>query len=408
MRKINANNFSVATRTTPREINRQIALNLIKQHQMISRADLARLMRKPRGVVTTLVNELIDENLVIEGARASSFRGRKPTLLSIRTKDRLVMAVDVRISRTFIMLSDFSGQQLVMESFETLLTPELLIDKLAERINKILEYYDSASVCEGIGVVLPGIVEYPTGRVVFAPSLQWKNIDIREPLVRATGLPVFIENAAKACALAQLWNSRGSAEQPHNFAHVMVSDGIGVGVVINGELFRGENFMAGEFGHLPLNLDGPQCACGKKGCWEIYASNLTTVSRYLGTGIYKQGRNSDSLVEKGKFNINNLVELALAGDMKARESIEATAYYLGIGIADVVLALDPVCIYLEGEITAAWNLVEPIVREALLERSLTEKVSKVPIITNSIFDHPRLRGAIALVSAPVFAMPKVA
>jgi N-acetylglucosamine repressor len=375
---------------------------------MISRADLARLMNKPRGVVTTLVNELIKENLVVEGARTTAMRGRRPTLLSIRTEDRLVVAIDVRFSRTYIMLSDFSGRQLVMESFETNFSPERLVEKLADRINKILNYYDSTSACEGIGVVIPGIVEYQTGRIVFAPSLGWKDVEIRNALSEATGLPVHIENAAKACALAQLWNSKSTAGEVDNFVHVMVSDGIGVGIVINGELLRGENCMAGEFGHMPLNLEGPKCLCGKKGCWEVYASNLSTVSRYLGHDIFKTGINFDSMTENNKFTISDLVELALAGDAKAIKSVKTSAYYLGIGIANVVHAIDPTCVYIGGEITLAWSIIEKDVREALEERAFTEKASKVPILTASVVDHPRLRGAIALVSAPIFAIPRVA
>ena len=120
MRKINTRDFHVATRTTSRDINRRIALNLIREHQPISRADLARRMSMTRGVVSVLVQELIAQGLIYEGATGEVARGRKPTFLHIRTHDRLAVAVDVRFSKTFLMLSDFSGRQLALETYDTI------------------------------------------------------------------------------------------------------------------------------------------------------------------------------------------------------------------------------------------------------------------------------------------------
>src|SRR5437660_3822893 len=108
MRKINTRDFHIATRTTSREINRRIALNLISEHQPISRADLARRMSVTRGVASVLVQELITQGVIYEGATGEAARGRKPTFLHIRTHDRLVVAVDVRFTRTYLMVCDFS------------------------------------------------------------------------------------------------------------------------------------------------------------------------------------------------------------------------------------------------------------------------------------------------------------
>src|ERR1051325_4795063 len=122
MGKINPRDFPVATRTTSREINRRIALNLIREHQPISRADLARHMNLTRGVVSVLVQELLDQGVIYEGATGEAARGRKPTFLHVRTQDRLAVAVDIRFSKTYLMLSDFSGKQLSLESYDTIFT----------------------------------------------------------------------------------------------------------------------------------------------------------------------------------------------------------------------------------------------------------------------------------------------
>src|SRR2546427_8979624 len=256
MRKINTTNFSIATRTTARDINRRIALNIVRERQPISRADLARHMKMTRGVVSVLVQELIAQGLIYEGATGEAARGRKPTFLHVSTQNRLAIAVDVRFSKTYLMLCDLSGRQLGIEIFDTVFSLPGFVRDLAARIKKILKGRGVNVACEGIGLVVPGMVDQRTGRILNAPALGWRGVDIRDRLSAATRLPVHIENSARACALAQLWLEHGEVG-PHSFVYVTVSDGIGVGHVINGELFRGHDHIAGEFGHLPLNLDGP-------------------------------------------------------------------------------------------------------------------------------------------------------
>src|SRR5688500_8196495 len=137
MRKINTRNFRLATRTTPREINRQIVLNLVREHQPISRAELARRMDVPRGMAASLANELIAEGSLVEGAVLDAPRGRKPRMLWVRTQDRLVVAIDVRSSRTYVMLTNFAAAQLAMEVFETPPTPGELVEELTRRVGDL-------------------------------------------------------------------------------------------------------------------------------------------------------------------------------------------------------------------------------------------------------------------------------
>ena len=139
LRKINSQDFRIATRRTSREINRRILLNLVREHQPISRADLARRMQLARGGVSLLVNELIAEGLVYEGAVGESARGRKPTFLHVRTHDRMVIAADVRFSRTDLMLSDFSGREIALETFSTVFSPKEFVRNLAGRVRQILK-----------------------------------------------------------------------------------------------------------------------------------------------------------------------------------------------------------------------------------------------------------------------------
>jgi predicted NBD/HSP70 family sugar kinase len=407
MRKINTQDFHVATRTTSRDINRRIALNLIREQQPISRADLARRMNVTRGAVSVLVQELIDQQVIYEGATGEAMRGRKPTFLHIRTQNRLAIAVDVRFSKTYLMLSDFSGQQLALETYETIFSISAFVKNLAARIRRIAKNNAYLGDCEGIGVVVPGMVDQRTGRILNAPALGWKGVDIRDRLSAATGMPVHVENSARACALAQLWLERGET-RPHSFAYVSVSDGLGVGVVINGELLRGHDYIAGEFGHLPLNLDGPRCMCGAKGCWEAYTSNLATLSRYFGWNLSKLSPKVFRQPDHDSFTILELIERARSRDPKAIAALRSSARFLGLGLGAIVNVINPDCIYLSGEITTAWDLIDRVVRKALAERTLTEAAADTPLRVTSTQDYPRLKGAAALIAAPTFAAPRVA
>ncbi|HEV8265975.1 MAG TPA: ROK family protein [Gemmatimonadales bacterium] len=404
MRKIDTRDFRRATRATPREVNRQILLNLVREHQPISRADLARRMRIGRGIVTTLVNDLLEEGSVYEGALAEAPRGRRPKMLHVRTRDRLVIAIDVRFSRTYLLLSDFSGTQIALESFRTLFDPDALLNELATRIRSLLRTHGAEGNCEGIGMVLPGMVDRASGRVLNAPQLGWRDVQIRSGLAERTGLPVHVENAPAACALAHIWlGPRGSGSR--DFVYVTVSDGVGAGVVVNGEVVRGHGHTAGEFGHIPLRSDGPRCLCGSAGCLEAHTSNLATLARYLGHEFSPAV--ARELLKGDGVTVEDVILRARRGDERAHAALEDTGRYLGLGLSIIINGLNPAQIFLGGEITGAWDLIEPAIRAETQRRALTREAAATPVVPEPAGSLPRLRGAIALVAAPVFAAPQV-
>ena len=405
LRKIDTRDFQRATRTTSRDINRRIMLNLVRDHQPLSRADLARRMEIGRGVVTSIIQELINEGTIYEGATGHAARGRRPTMLYVRTQDRLVVAVDVRFSRTFIMLSDFAGSQLAIESFATIFEPDLLVAELIARITRLAGAKGVAGRCEGVGLVVPGMVDRISGRVLMAPQLGWRDVDIRDRIATGVGLPVHIENAPMACAMAQMWlGQRGKSID--NFVFVTVSDGVGAGIVLNGQLIRGDSGSAGEFGHNPLSPEGPQCMCGSRGCWEAYTSNQATISRYLDRELTPLW--GGAVQHASTLTIDDLIALARGGDARASSAIVATGHYLGVGLADIINGINPSHVFVGGEITSAWDLIESAVREGIALRALTSAGKATPVTPEQLGGYPRLRGATALVAAPHFAAPRVA
>jgi predicted NBD/HSP70 family sugar kinase len=250
--------------------------------------------------------------------------------------------------------------------------------------------------------VVSGLVDLG-GRLRYSPTLGWRDVDLLEPLRAATRIPVVVENSVKACVLAQVWAVRGDPPVDGPVAFVNVSDGVGVGIAIDGKLLRGANNIAGEFGHVPLSLEGPRCSCGQKGCWEAYVSKRATTARYLG-----RDPSWPASAAPCDTTVETIIARAREGEARARETLRETGHYLGRGFAAIVKAIDPRRIYVGGEITEAWDLVEPAVRAALREQALVREAADTPILPVPIGEHPRLRGAAALVSTPAFAAPVVA
>ena len=385
-----------ARRGTVREINRRIVLNLIRSEQPISRAELARRMQVPRGMITLLIDDLLRDGVVWEGATANTTRGRKPTLLHIRTHDRYALSIDIRFDHTYLTLTDLDSRQLALEMFPTTLDPEQLVNELVRRIQRFLVTND-VTKCEGISVIVPGMVDRRNGVVLNSPQLGWRDVHIRDALETATGLRVFIENAPIACALGHLWLSSHELTHSDNFAYVGISDGVGVGLIANGEVVRGYGDSAGEFGHLPLDVNGVQCLCGLRGCWEAYTSNHATLCRYF--NLDPAQLESRVTLRQSGFSVSDLIALAEGGDVRALAALHETAYYLGLGLANIVTAFNPARIIVGGEIIGAWHIVGDVVEAAARGRALTEAARSTPIIPSPSIEHARLRGGVALLFA---------
>jgi predicted NBD/HSP70 family sugar kinase len=404
MRKIDLTNFQVATSETARDINRRIVLNLIRNHQPISRADLARHSGLQRSTVSVITEKLIEEDWVKEGASGHVPRGRRPRFLHLNKERVGIIGVNVRPAKTMIGLADLDANFVAQESLPTAGDPKKFIEDLAPRLRNLMKIRPEISY-EGIGVSLPGRVALNSQKLVFAPNLGWEAIDLKTPLEEATGLPVELENAANACALAEFWFGP-RREGVQNLVAVTVSEGIGTGLILNHQLARGSTGMAGEFGHITVVDEGLECRCGNRGCWEVYASNSAAVRYYTGSSSAVRNGKSTARSKAETPAFDDILRLAEHGDPKAVAAINQVARYLGAGIALLVTGLAPDVIVVVGEITRAWNQVGPIINEVVKSRCFTHAPARV-VPTDPAGD-PRLRGTIALVLQKHFGAPLVA
>ena len=188
---------------------------------------------------------------------------------------------------------------------------------------------------------------------MLAPNLGWRDVDLKTPVESAIGIPVEMENAANACALAEA--SFGEHGGVRDLIAVTVSEGIGTGIISDGRLIRGAAGMAGEFGHVCLDERGPVCKCGQRGCWEVFASNSAAVAYYVRAA---RGRSrSPGKKPAPRPSFEDLLVLAQQGDCRAVEALERMARYLGDGIAMLATGLAPSRILVVGEVTRAWERV---------------------------------------------------
>lgn len=401
MRKINLSDFQVATSEVARDINRRIILNLIRTHQPISRADLARFTGLHRSTISGITEQLIAEQWITEGAFGNLPRGRKPRFLHLNAERAGIIGIDIRPSLTTLALADLNAHFIAQDALPTGSDHEVFLKELVQRIDALRQAHPQI-FCEGIGVGLPGRVDPRTNRLIFAPNLDWCDgqleksggVDVKKYLEEALGLPVEVDNIANACAVFETWFGKHD-EGNLDLIALEVSEGIGTGIIVNDQLIRGNNGMAAEFGHISLNEDGPLCHCGNHGCWEVYASNTATLDYYVELG-------GSAPVS----NINNLLDLYELGNSAAVEAVERTAYYIGIGTAMLITGFAPHLIVVVGEITRIWEKIEPIVEQAIAEKSLRPNNTLMTPLNEMA--QPRLRGAIMLVLQKHFVAPTVA
>ncbi len=384
-----------ANSETARDINRSLVLNTLRTRQPVSRADLARQTGLQRSTVSLIVEQLMKERWVLERGVGQLPRGRKPLLLTLNTQKAVIVGINVMPRMTKIVLADLNINFHSEDSFGTTKDPQEMIAVLASRIRRMMETHPRMAF-EAVGVSLPGRVDRYTQKLVFAPNLGWRDVDLKTPLEQATGLPVLVENAANACALSEVWSGPFAGVQ--DLIAVTVSEGIGTGIIANGQLVRGPTGAAGEFGHFCLDPDGPRCNCGSKGCWEVYASNAAAVLAY-NQGMQAAPKSPSCRRKPQAFasvkDFSDLVTLAGRGDVRAGEVLERMGHYLGVGLATLVEGLAPSVITVVGEITRAWDRIGKIVRDVVRERVRTHTGTRIAPTDNSL--QPRLRGTVALV-----------
>jgi predicted NBD/HSP70 family sugar kinase len=367
-----------ASNRTPRQINRNLILNIIRKQQPISRADLARVSGLQRSTVSLIVEDLMADRVVVEGSMGRLPRGRRPTFLQLNSQ-RAVVALDIHPDQITLAVADLGGKILSQKLIDI---PESSrsVPAIVSAIKRMIAEHKQKSF-DGIGVCLPGRTDPILEQPIFTPNLHFPVRDIRKRISKATGLRVEIDNVANACALAEVWF--GESDGMHDLVVVNVAEGIGTGILANGRLLRGDNGMAGEFGHVQLDPTGPPCGCGSNGCWETLASNRAALRHYATLSNINHG-----------LTFASLLSLVNAGEPLALAALEKMCVNLGRGLRMISAALAPKEIVIVGDLTIAWHRFGPVIEAEMRRNSLSTQAVLRPAYDGG---SARLRSAVALV-----------
>lgn len=390
LRRINLRKAQAARLNTIRDINRQIVLNYVREREPISRAEISRETELQRSTISAIVESLKTEGLVEEVGEGESTGGRRPTMLRLRSKEAIALGIAITPTCTTLAVSDLAGRVIDHQEFLTEADPLKMIEELIVRARK---YRELNPGLEGLGISVPGLVDTGMGTAVYVPYFQWRDVPLAEMLSSALGLPVMIDNDANAVALAELWFGRPEVSDARDFILVLVAEGVGTGIVFDGQVYRGKRGAAGEFGHMIIGPEAPvPCSCGNRDCWEAYSSESATIFRFEKLS----GR------DDGPKNFDQLVDLALNGERHAKAALVETAHWLGVGISNLIVGFSPEAVVVGGEIARAWPLVEEALTETI-EHSVRRGLPSATILPSTLGEKPTLRGALSLVLASKFA-----
>jgi transcriptional regulator of PTS gene len=279
-------------------------LNYVREREPISRAEIARETALQPSTISLIVDALKTDGLVEEIGEGKSTGGRKPTMLRLRTAGPIAIGVAITPTLTTVATSDLAGRVIEEEEFPT----DPVAGVTVRRIIKLVRKFSGKkkSSIETVGVSLPGLVDPTAGHAIYVPYFKWRDLPIEETISSATGLPVMIDNDANAVALAELWFGRPEVTDARDFIMVLVAEGVGTGIIIDGQVYRGERGAAGEFGHMIVGAEAPvACSCGNYDCWEAFASERAALARYA--------RLCSELELNHSLDFAALVDLALAG-----------------------------------------------------------------------------------------------
>jgi glucokinase-like ROK family protein len=408
-------------RAGSRSGNRAGVLEVIRRNQGISRAELTAHTGLTHAAISNIVGELLDQGLIVEDGQASAELGRPRIRLKINAARYAVIGVDLARSQIRAIVSDLQGNILhAVSASSTYDHPlEITLTTLTDLLDQLLaECAGVAPRIVGIGVGAPGPLSAAQGLIISPPNFGgWRNVPLKHLLESRFGLPVYIDNDANACALAEGWFGAGRAFE--DFIYFAVGTGVGAGIMIGGALHRGVHGIAGEVGHTTVEATGRQCVCGNHGCLELYTSATALVD--AACAAIKAGEPSllaDLCAAPAGAaggperllagpTVEQIAAAARAGDPLSRRLLDREIEYLGAAIVSLVNLLDPQAVFLGREVPQAAGdiLLEPLAN-LVAQRAFSVAAERVQIRLATLGRDAPAIGAACLVLQELFRSPE--
>lgn len=348
---------------------RSLMLRLIRATQPITRTEIAHRLDIDKSTVTDSVKPLIASGILREETRENTGQGRRPRVLSFVDENDYFIGVNLGVRHSQVGITTLKGDILDEDDYETPSNAKTALRMARDRIEKLYKAHADRRL-RTIGVSVPGMTDTHRQNLVYAPNLNWRNIAIAQALQINDSVRVIVENDSTAAAMYEARMKIRNSEDGlmTNFILVRSGTGIGVGLVIGSEVYRGTGSgsgIAGEFGHMTIVAGGKPCVCGNRGCWEKYASAASAASLYLGDRPPGRGESVPRFVE--------IVSKADNGDNRSRRTLEKIGDYLGIGIANVIMGIGIPRVIISGRLVYGWKFIKDPLYEAI-GRSIVGKI----------------------------------
>jgi len=384
-----------------RDHNRALILRLIRDAGPTSRAELARLSRLSKPVVTDIVDGLIRFKLVKETTKGEAVLGRKPILLDINREALWVMGIDLSRNHVDLLITDLLGEpqrkmsRRVSFEDEDAGYPERVVKYVTDIIRD--SGVDPARIA-GIGIGYPLPLSHAQRMIVSEGQVVgWKTVRLKELIQKEFDVPVYLDNDANVAALYEKWY--GQASEFKDFLFVLVGNGVGCGIVIGGNIYRGTHGIAGEIGHMSIDPNGPRCLCGSRGCLETLVSVPRLLSQVLEEDV-KAGR------EGGVPTLEQVCERAARGDAAVVDKIREMSEYLAIAITNLVNTFNPEAVVVGGAMARLGESLRAPLLGALASRAHPLFADKTKVVLSNYSEEAVARGAAMLVIESFFQNPQ--
>lgn len=334
--------------------NKSLVLQIILQNEPLSRADIAQLTGLNKSTVSSLVNDLLEEELVYESGPGESSGGRRPVLLYFNKAAGYSIGIDIGVNYILSVLTDLKGN-ILLEKNQLILDTSyaVVMDLVSGMIRSLMGKMPASKYgIVGIGIGVPGILD-KEGTVLLAPNLGWNDISLKTAIEEEFKIPVIIENEANAGAYGE--KQFGAGQNFQNIIYVSAGIGIGVGIILNGDLFQGKNGFSGEMGHMIIEVNGRPCSCGSRGCWETYASEHALIK----------------VANQQYLSLELLIELAEKNDPSALNLFEQIGSYLGYGINNIINTFNPEQVIIGNRLAKAKKWLEQPIRKTIEDHTLS-------------------------------------
>jgi glucokinase len=373
---------------------KKVLQRIIESPELLCRADLAKQLKLSKPTVSSLVDELVLEGWIIEreSQTSKSVGGRRPIHLFFNKEVKKVIGVDIGGTSTEIAVMNLSGDIIKNSSLNTQLSlQDDLVQQICSEIKRLLSeaYIDDADVLS-LAVGAPGITDIEKGVVMEAPSLKWRDYPLKAELESYFSFPVYIENDVNVAVLGELWS--GNAKDMSNIVLITLGTGVGCGIVLNGELYRGGHYAAGEIGYMITDKEmakkGYDSTFEGYGFLENYVGGPSVVEQML-----KRVKSGSQYEECKELTAKKVFELAMAGDTHARMVVDEAVDHIAIAMINIVSLLNPECVVLGGGLSKSGDWFLPIIKEQL-QRHLPKQCQTEIYITK--LPQGSLLGAAAL------------